>query len=148
MRGKILISVLGILISGVLFAAPRNILEDILDEPAENVQLVSADEAQFDPAWTNYKNAFAPVRDAIVKGDYRAMRPWLNHLKDASLRFSKANIPERYGKAARKIRKEILKGTKALLKAAKSGNREKIQYHYDHLKDSIDRMDQLRMKHS
>ena len=148
MRGKILISLLFVVITGILLAAPRTILEDVLDDPAENVQLVSADEIQFDPAWTNYKNAFAPVRDAIVKGDYKGMRPWLSHFKDATRRFSKANLPNRYGKAARQIRKDILKSTKALLRAAKSGHRDKIQLHYDHLKDSIDRMDRLRMKFS
>ena len=148
MREKVLAIILLVIIPGLLFAAPRNILEDDIEDTVGRVEIVSAESGQFDPAWDNYLNAFKPVKDAIVKGDYKAMRPWVNHLKEASVRLSKTKAPKRYGKSARKIQKEVLKGTKSLLKAAKSGNRSKIRQHYDHLKDSIDRMEQLRLKHS
>ena len=101
----------------------------------------------FNTAWQNYKGAFQPIIEAINSGDYQSMRSFMPHFKDTARALKKAKIPNYEGGALRKAIKKVLRGTKSLLKASKSGRRAKIQEHYDHLKDAIDMVEVIRSRH-
>ena len=128
-------------------SAPINILEDFSYGAGALEAGYDEQEVGFEPAWQDYLYAFNPIRDAMAMRDLSGVRPWLQHLKDASVKLSKAKTPERYEKTGRKLQKEVLSRTKAFLKAVKSKDREILGNAFNHLKDSVDRMEEIRINH-
>ncbi|NQS98446.1 MAG: hypothetical protein HQ591_08335 [candidate division Zixibacteria bacterium] len=101
----------------------------------------------FNTAWQNYKGAFQPISEAITSGSYQSLRSFLPHFKDTARALKKAKTPDYTGDALKKAVKKVLIGTKALLKAAKSGKRAKIQEHYNRLKEAIEMVEVIRNRH-
>jgi len=139
-------AIIGLLLAVAAVSSPINILEDTyysglgLDEG-------NAEEINFDQAWQGYLNAFNPIRDALLTRDFSGIRPWIQHLKDAAVKFSKAKAPERSEKVLRKLQKEVLKKTKAFLKVIKTKNHDDILTAFNHLKDEVDHLENFRINH-
>ncbi|MBL7190883.1 hypothetical protein ISS30_04240 [bacterium] len=105
------------------------------DQPADS----------FEKAWQNYLVIFEPIRAAVTQGDYQQMKTRLPHLKDAAVELRDAKISPDQAEIYRKGIKNILNQTKALLKAAKSSDRAKIQDSFDILKDTVDHIEDMRV---
>jgi len=99
----------------------------------------------FEGAWERYKMAFNPLYDAIIQGDLKGAHNWVEHVKDVSVDLAKTDMPARYDKGAKKLRKEIMKLTKSLVKSAKERDREGLKQAVSHIKDRIDRLEEARM---
>jgi hypothetical protein len=96
----------------------------------------------FEPAWQHYMQAFDPVRTAIMTGDYKGIKPYLAHIRDALKELRDCEIPPHL----RKVMKKVFKYSEALLKLAREGNRGKIQETFDHLKKAVDKLEELRAR--
>ena len=124
-------------------SAPLTILEG--DSP-DNAAVVRGGEDQIllEPAWQGYMGIFNPIRDAMVQRDFKALRPWVQHLKDSAATLAKSKAPDNFNKTGRRMLKEVLKRTKTFIKAIQSRERDKVVNSFDHLKDAIDRFDEFR----
>ena len=119
-------------------AVPFNIMEN--GSPPD-------DALPFETAWQNYKTAFQPVIVAINTGNYESLRDFLPHLKDCAVTLKKSRPSSDAPADLVKLVKKVLSGTKQLVKAARSGQRGKIQEAYEHLKDAFDKVEVLRNRH-
>jgi|GEM_PF-1576557 len=147
MKFLTIVSIIFLLAVIPTFSAPINILEDFSYGAGTLETGYDEEEVGFEPAWQDYLYAFNPIRDALAMRDLSGIKPWLQHLKDASVKLSKAKTPERYEKTGRKLQKEVLSRTKVFLKAVKSKDREVLANAFNHLKDAVDRLEEFRMNH-
>lgn len=143
MKVNLVILLLLLVIPISAISDPLNILEG--DSP-DNAAAVRGGEEQIplEPAWQGYIGIFGPIRDAIVQRDLKALRPWVQHLKDSTTALAKSKKPDNFDKTGRRMLKEVLKLTKDFMKAVQSRERDKIVDSFDHLKDAVDRFDEYR----
>lgn len=130
----------------VFFAAGLTIPSSALNLEREGAVYEKADRAgdppDFETAWQKYMAAFDPVRRALTQGDYKGMKSFLPHLKDSLKELRDSNPSPKF----RKGLKKVVKYTKALLKAARAGKRDKIQISLENLKMAVDHIEKVRNK--